>query len=509
MTKQKTNSTWRELAGLRPLQLAVATGLLLLVATIFFQQKFCVLDADIWWHLKVGDWILAHHTVPHTGILTYTAAERPWIAYSWVYEVALSRAYAWLGFSGIGWFGLLLTLGVTVIALWSTLRLSRRFWLSCALTAAGCYGFLYSLLPRPVFISIILFTVVLTLVLEARRRGRVEPLYVLPPLFVLWANIHIQFIYGLFLLALLIFVELAQEMMEKTGLAPVWLLPRRLPLGRTCTVAAACVLATCIGPYGVHLYRVILDYSQAKFAYQVIRELQAVDFRSPQHFVELLLVSAAMATIGWQRRLDLYKLVLLVIAAAVAFRTGRDSWFVCIPAVACLTEIAGCSSADAEKNGSGSGVDRSNSVFRPRDWAAVATATLFFALLLARNTGFDESGLEQTIRGYFPLEASQFLRAHPQSGPLYNPLDWGGFLSFALPEYPVAIDGRNDLFGDELDHGFYQTQMGQRAPDADPYLRNAQVVILQRSSPLAGILHSDSRLRLVYRDDIAVIYLRR
>src|ERR1035438_4521968 len=38
--------------------------------------KYCVLDLDIWWHLKVGDWILANRAVPHTGILSRTAATR-------------------------------------------------------------------------------------------------------------------------------------------------------------------------------------------------------------------------------------------------------------------------------------------------------------------------------------------------------------------------------------------------------------------------------------------------
>jgi hypothetical protein len=364
MRERETNSAWRELSELRPLQLAVATGLFLLVAAIFCQQKLCVQDADIWWHLKVGDWILAHRAVPHSGILTYTVADRPWVAYSWAYELALSRAYAWLGFTGIGWFSLLLTLGTTATVLWSMLRLSGRFWLSCTLSTVACYGFLYALLPRPAFVSMILFTVVLTLVLESRRQGRVEPLYVLPPLFVLWANVHIQFIYGLFLLALLIFVELAQEMMERAGLDPAWLLPRCLPLGRACAVAAACVIATCIGPYGVRLYGVILGYSQAKFAYQVIHELQAVDFRNPQHFFELGLAGAAMAAIGWQRRLDPYKLVLMVIAAAVGFRTGRDSWFVCIPAAACLAAAAS-SASGAEMNDSAPGEGRVNSALRP------------------------------------------------------------------------------------------------------------------------------------------------
>src|ERR1039458_4833335 len=41
--------------------------------------------------------IVEHLAVPHTGILSRTAANR-----SWGYEVLLSRAYAWFGRLGIG-----------------------------------------------------------------------------------------------------------------------------------------------------------------------------------------------------------------------------------------------------------------------------------------------------------------------------------------------------------------------------------------------------------------------
>ena len=41
----------------------VLTGLLTAVAARAMLLKFSVLDLDIWWHLKVGDWIIEHHAV--------------------------------------------------------------------------------------------------------------------------------------------------------------------------------------------------------------------------------------------------------------------------------------------------------------------------------------------------------------------------------------------------------------------------------------------------------------
>ena len=219
----------RPLLRLRWLQLLTLAGLLITVGVIACNLKFSVLDLDIWWHLKVGDWIVQHHALPHTGLFSWTAADRPWVAYSWGYELLMSRAYDWFGLLGVGVYGTLLTLGVAYFIYWMVRRLSGRFWLACMLAVITCSAFLFNLMPRPVFFSMMLFCVTLTLVLEAHRTGRVQPLYWLPLIFLLWANLHIQFIYGLFVVGLLLAVNVAQRLASRLGWEPAWLAPPNLP----------------------------------------------------------------------------------------------------------------------------------------------------------------------------------------------------------------------------------------------------------------------------------------
>src|ERR1019366_8732849 len=155
----------RSLLRFRPLQLLGLTGFLAFIGGMSFYTKLCVIDNDIWWHLKVGDWIVQHFAVPHTGIIGNTAADRPWVAYSWGYEVMLSRAFAWFGLLGVGVFGTLLTVAVAFGVYWMTRRLSGRFWISWLLAAVTCSAFLFDMMPRPGFLSIVLFTVTLALIL--------------------------------------------------------------------------------------------------------------------------------------------------------------------------------------------------------------------------------------------------------------------------------------------------------------------------------------------------------
>jgi hypothetical protein len=130
-------------------------------------------------------------------------------------------------------------------------------------------------------------------------------------------------------------------------------------------------------------------------------------------------------------------------------------------------------------------------------------------VVVSRGTNFTQRGLDLAISSEYPVNAVNFLRRHPQPGPLYNNLGWGGFLMWYMPDYPVAVDGRNDLYGDELDQLFYNSQSAETGYLTDPYLNEAGVVVLDASMPLAKILTADSRFHLIYQDALAVVFARK
>jgi hypothetical protein len=484
----------RGLLRLRPLQILSLSGVLAALASLSLMVKTFIRDPDLWWHLKVGDWIIGHHAVPTVGIFSRTAASRPWVAYSWGYEVLLSRFYGWFGLIGVALFGVLLTVGVAWVFFWMLLRLSGNFWKAWILCAAGCYAFLFSVNPRPVFFSMVLFAAVLTLILEAHRTGRVGLLYWLPLIFMSWANLHIQFIYGLFVFGLFVGVCLLRPLARLVGIPPDTLFGPPLPIVKLVIIFAACALATCVSPYSFHLYRVVLEYSKSQVPYTFIQELQAPEFRYATDYVLVLLTSAGFYAVGSRKNLDLFKLLLLIIAAVVAFRTTRDAWFVCIPAAAFI--------ADAVDN-----KESRQAAFKAREFAASAIVLVLFLVLIARNTGFNARELDRTISREYPVDAVNFLRRNPVPGPLYNDLDWGGFLIWYMPNYPVSIDGRNDLYGDELDLRSFNSMTGL-SYTADPHLNEARVVLLHKEVPLATMLTNDARFRLVYKDELAAVFVR-
>jgi hypothetical protein len=487
----------RALARFRPLQLFTLALLFGALGLICFRTKVSVLGADIWWHLKVGDWIVQHASFPHNGILSRTAAQLPWAAYSWGYEVLLSRAYAWLGLVGVGIYGTALTMMVAFAVFWMTRRLSGRFWRALLLTVVCCYAFLLlRIVPRPGFLSIAFFCVVLLVVLKANRTGQVQRLYWLPLLFLFWANLHIQFIYGMAVVGLLLAVSLAQQLAEQAGIAPKFVVPRSLPIANVAIVFAACVVATLIGPYSYHLYEVIFRYSQAKVPYSMVLELQPFRLQRHSNYVQLLLAGAAFFLVASQKKIDLFKVLLLILTSVVAFRTMRDAWFQCIAAVACISDVIFVDS-DSEA---------------PETTLQLAGVFAAVVLVLAVGAGsvdFNEWGLRRAMANVFPVDAVDYLRQNPHPAPVWNIFDWGGFLSWYMPQYPVAIDGRTDLYGDELTERFYKIEQGDAAYREDPYLNESGIVLLRTRDGLVPLLENDYRFRRVYQDKIATVFVRR
>src|ERR1700722_13017539 len=65
-------------------QLAGLVGLYSFLAVLFL-RAFYIVDPDIWWHLRTGDWIVAHHSVPFTDPFSSYGMGKPWAAYSWLF----------------------------------------------------------------------------------------------------------------------------------------------------------------------------------------------------------------------------------------------------------------------------------------------------------------------------------------------------------------------------------------------------------------------------------------
>ncbi len=474
-------------------------GLLCLFPIEQLRGLSSVADPDIWWHIRVGQWIMEHHAFPHQGIFSAVGVTHPWAAYSWGFEVlmaTLNRA----GLIGISLFVIAFDVTLVLIIFSVTRFFSRSFWWACFLSAVAVWAMDLNRVnvARPVSISILLFTLELALIFRAQETRNEKYLYWLPLLFLVWANFHIQFVYGLVLPGLFAAVISAERWVtvrwSAEGLADE---PQALRPPLLWAIFAACVAATLVNPYTVGLYRIVFNYMRSTFVYSVILEFQAPSFRQVPHFIQLLLLAAAFFAMG-RRKLDPYKIALLTVTSLVAFRSVRDAWFVCITAAAIIAySVRPTNEEEIGEVAFGA---------KALHLGPVLAGALFVIVLSGADNGLSNRALFQVVHDSYPIEAVKFIQEHHFPGPLYNNFNWGGFLIGTLPDYPVSIDGRTDLYGDGYFRQELETLMGRRSDDQ--ILDRANLVLLPSGVPLCGILQSSSQFRLVYTDNMAKVFVR-
>jgi hypothetical protein len=469
---------------------------LLCTAAVYESRTLTALgDFDIWWHLRTGGWILEHRAVPHTGLFSQYS-DRPWIAYSWGFEVAAATVYRALGLRAIP--ALLMSLKVLLALVTFVLARGSRhsFWSATALGALAQYAS-PALNARPAFLSMLFFGVELIVLFRSQSTGDLRPLFWLPALFALWANVHVQFIYGLVALELYCLLALAEEGCRRLGVR--WFGEDALarPPGTVVVLMSSCALATLLTPYFYHPYETALRYAQSTATYSYIIEMHAMNFRLPEHYVRLALALAAVFLLGRRGSRSVFPLTLLTSFAFLGFHAQRDAWCLVMPSIAV---IADGSTKDRAARG------------RPRvAWENGLAAVLAGLVLVGAAIAYVPSGQDALLRKVedtFPVRACNFIRDKGLPSPLYNPLNWGGFLIYYLPDYPVAMDGRTDLYGDEIVTRQHRVLDGEQAPWDEPTLVNARTLLLHKYSWLGGALAHSPRYQQVYSDDRAVVFVR-
>jgi hypothetical protein len=447
-------------------------------------------DPDVWWHLATGQWILQHHAIPHADPFSVLSG-KPWQAYSWLFEVILARLFQHLGLVGIVAYTSTMVFAITVAIYTMVKRLQADTSVTILLTLATTYSLGHLYTPRPWLFTILFFILELTILTRARHTGRPHNLLWLPVIFALWANIHIEYIYGLLVLGLALAESVAAHWWSaaESRIRPA-------PIGG---ILLASIAATLVNPYGWRVYSVVFDYSSRLAtqgsALNSISELQAMPFRDAGDFLILLLAMASAAVLATKRRFVLFETALLLFAVVMSFRSQRDLWVTAIVSAMILA--------------SGIVTRRKPAIHSSK--FAVPLAVAAAALLLPigfRVKHVDNPHLQASVDKDFPAAAAHAIRTHGYAGPLFDDYNWGGYLIWSL-HLPVTMDGRASFYGDQRIARSLATW--NAAPDwaSDSQLTAPGAVIGPVKAPLTQLLRTDPRFQLIYEDKLAAVFIPR
>lgn len=415
-----------------PLRARVGLVAILTIACASVRKLF---DPDLYWHLATGRWIAAHHAIPRADPFSYTSSGH------WDYSDTLASLYFYAasvlgGVPGIE-IATALLVGATAFVLLGLLRdaaaetaPSPRLRDATSAVALAIWGAAVSFRvgPKADWFSFLGFAVILLAVSRAGARRTARPLFLLVPLFVLWANAHRGGTFGLAALGIATCAFFAST--ATRSLAP------RAALATLC-----CAVATIANPVGVRYLTAAFDVStRAAFRAEFPEwaPMQAsFPFRVAPAFSLLVVLALAWLVTDRKRPLEPVK-VLAVLTTALAVYCVRFAPFAALALAPLAVKTMGRFTDRLVR----SSFVTVRPIFGELGAAAFAIALVAGDYVVAVPP--PEAGVG-VLTWKLPVVASEFLAAHPPPGRMWNSFNFGGYLLDALgPEQKVFIDGRND-----------------------------------------------------------------
>jgi hypothetical protein len=444
-------------------------------------------DTDTWWHLRSGQTILQSHSVPFVDSFSFTKAGQPWIDQNWLAQIVLYGCYALAGSVGLALFtATLATVGMAFI--FATCRGSVYIRGIVAILSAATAAVFWS--ARPQMFSFVLSAVVLYLIYAYKRdpaRHR-RHLWLLPPIMVLWVNLHSGFAIGFIFLACAIVGEVLNNLMPGSAAASAASDARpTVLLGPLLLVSGVCVLALLFNPYTYQMLLYPFQTAGIGTLQQSIQEWASPNFHGRESWPFLILLFGTLAAVGFSKRgWDWTDLALVSVSAVLALVWQRNFAVFALAAAPALCDHIGTIlqnmrlelPATPPPQGARRGVN----------WSILVGLGL--VALFKINVTLNPSTIAQAQHDYLPAEAAAYLQSAAPPGPLFNSYNWGGYLMFKAPNYPVFVDGRTDLYGSAfldqwrsaLDGVGWQAVFAQW---------NIRLVVIERDSALATILRHE------------------
>jgi hypothetical protein len=459
-----------------------------------FGWKGLLSDGDVGWHIRTGEYILDHHSVPRADLYSFSKPGAPWYAWEWLSDVIDASLYRAAGLKGV------VLLAGLLIALFGTLLIRRMIWRDSHLFIAVIVGLLaigassIHFLARPHVFTLVLLSISVWMI-ESDMRKQTKWIWLLIPMTVVWTNLHGGFLVVIALLGLTVVGGLFNGTWLRYGL-----------------LTAACAAASIVNPYGIQLHIHVGEYLKSDWIRSFIQEFQSPTFRgeSMMQFEALLLGGIVIAgfllkqkrfaealwilffaheALSSQRHVPIFALVASPLIAEQLSTFWRD-WTANLKKSSPLAIINQMSA------------DFVDGFRRTSVWPALGAIALMF---IGRPIAWPKD---------FPDEMFPTALIHAHESEIFNSRllttdQWADYLIFLNPSQKVFVDGRSDFFGPEIGNQFLHVTNGQA--DWKDIMQKWQfsLVLLPKESALVQLLQTQPEWRVEAQDDKHILLARK
>jgi hypothetical protein len=468
----------------------------MLVAILLAQvARQNALDLDVFHQMALIRASLNQGRIPIEDVFAYTSAPGPSIHYEWGNGAVLyviSRAFGGEGLLALKY---ILTAITAALALWVARRRRADWAVICAMAPPAILLITLGFTAVRASLFTLMFTAVLLVLIEFDRRGSRRWIWGWFAIYVAWLNIHPGFVVGAGILALywlerLIRLRELQWHLIATGLA-----------------MAGLVL---LNPYGFH-------YSTALWHAYTMRLPPIPEWLPMWRFpawwlvvtygTTILVAVYAIVRAGWTR---IEGVLILLACAAAACQHVRHVylyalvWLCYVPGWLSICPLGQAIQRTWARHGRG-----------------VAVVCLFIAaacvprIVAARPWRLqipaklsDVSAREEEV--VYPAGAVQYLEQHHFHGNVMTHYNDGSYVMWHLwPDVKIGMDSRNDV-GYTYECimeilSFYKGKPGWRETLVK---YPTDVVLINRSFPLAALMADHTGWHRVYRDDSFELWAR-
>lgn len=468
-------------------------------------------DGDTGWHIRTGEYILDHGSVPRVDLYSFSKPGAPWFAWEWLSDIIVGGLHRVAGLKGV------VLLAALVISFYATTLVRRMIWrgvhplIAMLVALLGIGASTIHFLARPHIFTLLLLSLAVWMV-EADRVRTSRRIWWLVPMTAAWTNLHGGF---LAIIAVLSLTALGTGIEVALGsgrtIRDIW---------RYTKLTGACCLASLANPYGWHLHQHVIEYLRSSWIRDVVQEFQSPSFRTESMLqYEALLIVGLMVAAALARRRHVVEALWIVFWAHMSLGSVRHvPLFVAVCAPVIASTLAGWWNTWTARTSKISLVGILNQMawdsmpgFRRTSalpWAAAAILVAVGAPIRWPQDFPEQLFPTTMVRNHADLLARSHVLTTDQ---------WGDYLIYRNPQQKVFVDGRSDFYGETIGKRYVQVLNGHwrwrewmRTYDFDAALvpvSNAIAELLKRE-PGWRTLADDGKQILLVREEKAVALAR-
>lgn len=393
---------------------------------IFFMAFKPPIDPDLFWHLKTGELIWTYQTFPQTDWYSYTMSGYQRAEFEWLSEVLMFLIWKISGFGGLTVF---FTLVITAtFGFFLPKSINGPFFVTHFLAMLGAFVSSLTFGARPQMFSLLGAALLFYIITRYKQNPKSQIFWLLPAIFLLWANLHGGFIYGIIFMAIFLGLEKFLIAQKKRRPDADWL-KLYAPLDAAgwknfFYSFAISLLLTFLNPYSWRVYQEIYKATVNTYDKNIIIEWLAPNFHTTEGLIFGFYVIFIFIILAMIKKIDLLSFALIPIFLFFAFQAGRNIPFFVIISLPFLVKS----------------MEEFENIFSEllnKKFIAIALSGFLIIYLPLSAKSFDviktfNNNQELARQGEYPEKALQFLLSNPsyRDKNIFNNYGWGGYLIY-------------------------------------------------------------------------------